>query len=160
MSDQISKHSLVSRRQFLSVSGATIAALSAAGLLPGLAFASVEEAETRIKELVGEKKIQEGKVSIKLPKIAENGNTVPVTVTVDSPMTEENHVTAIHMLAEKNPAPDIASFQLSSASGKAEISTRVRLAKTQNVVAIAQMNDGSVYIGKQAVKVTIGGCGG
>ncbi len=159
MSEPISK-TTVSRRQFLSYSGATVAALSAVGLLPGLAFATVEETETHIKKLAGDKKIQEGKVTIKLPKIAENGNTVPVTVTVDSPMTDANHVTSIHLLAENNPAPDIAIFHFSPMSGKAEISTRIRLAKTQNVVAVAQMNDGSVYIGKQTVKVTIGGCGG
>ncbi len=150
----------VSRRDFLSFGTAAIATLATAGLLPGLAFATPEEAEARIKELTKGGSIKEGKIKFKMPHVAENGNTVPVTVSVDSPMTEKEHVTSIHLLAEKNPAPDMATFHLTPMSGEAKVSTRVRLAKTQNVVAVAQMSDGSIYVGKQTIKITIGGCGG
>ncbi len=160
MSDHVINTAAIDRRRFISLGGSTVAVLATAGLFSGRAFASPEEAGARIKELSGGKTLQEGRITIKLPHVAENGNTVPVTVTVDSPMTEEDHVTAVHLFAEQNPAPEIASFHLTPMSGEAKIATRVRLAKTQNVVAVAQMSDGSIYIGKKQVKVTIGGCGG
>jgi sulfur-oxidizing protein SoxY len=160
MSDQVFNTAAVDRRRFIALSGTTVAALATAGLFSGRALASPEETTARIKELTGGKNMQEGRITIKLPHVAENGNTVPVTVTVDSPMTEKDHVTSIHLLAEKNPAPDIASFHLTPMSGEAKVATRVRLAKTQNVIAVAQMSDGSIYTGKKQIKVTIGGCGG
>lgn len=160
MSNQVVNSTAIDRRRFLTVSGATATTLVTAGLFSSSAFATPEEAQARINELAAGSSIQEGKIDIKLPHVAENGNTVPVTVAVDSPMTEADHVTAIHLLAEKNPAPEIATFHLTPLSGEARVSTRVRLAKTQNVVAVAQMSDGSIYIGKKQIKVTIGGCGG
>ena len=95
-----------------------------------------------------------------MPQIAENGNSVPVTVSVDSPMTADNYVKAVHIVAEANPDPAVASFQFTPMSGKAEVSTRMRLARTQQIVAVAEMSDGSIYSAKTEVKVTIGGCGG
>lgn len=111
-------------------------------------------------ELTGGKTPSEGRVKLDMPEIAENGNTVPLTVTVESPMTEQDHVKAIYVLADGNPEPGVAVFHLSPMNGKAEVATRMRMAKTQNVIAAAQMSDGSVYMGKTEVKVTIGGCGG
>jgi sulfur-oxidizing protein SoxY len=160
MSDHTLTTTAVDRRRFIALSGTTVAALATAGLFSGKAIASPEETTARIKELTGGKNMQEGRISIKLPHVAENGNTVPVTVSVDSPMTEDDHVTSVHLFAEKNPAPEIASFHLTPMSGEAKIATRVRLAKTQNVIAVAQMSDGSIYTGKKQIKVTIGGCGG
>jgi sulfur-oxidizing protein SoxY len=160
MSDYQFKAQAVSRRNFLTFGTAAIATLATAGLLPGMAFATPEETEARIKELTKGNKIKDGKIKFKMPHVAENGNTVPVTIAVDSPMTESDHVTSIHLLAEKNPGTDIAIFHFTPMSGEAKVSTRVRLAKTQNVVAVAQMSDGSIYVGKHMVKVTIGGCGG
>ena len=75
-------------------------------------------------------------------------------------MTETDYVKAVHVFAEGNPTPDVATFRFSPASGRAIVSTRMRLAKTQDVVAVAEMNDGSMYIARQTIKVTIGGCGG
>jgi sulfur-oxidizing protein SoxY len=149
--------SAISRREVLAFAG--VAAL-AIGVAPRLAHATAEQANKAIMKLVGDKKPQEGRVTLKLPEIAENGNTVPVTVSVDSPMTENDYVKAVHVFAEGNPNPEVASFHFTPRSGVATASTRMRLAKTQDIVAVAEMSDGSVYVGRQAVKVTIGGCGG
>jgi len=153
--------SSVSRRQLLVAAG-TGALVVGGGLTvaPRAAQAEANEADAMLKKLVGDATPTEGKVQVKLPQIAENGNTVPFTVTVDSPMTEKDYVKAIHVVAEGNPSPGVASFYLTPASGKAEVSMRMRLAKTQNIRAVALMSDGKAYSGKQEVKVTIGGCGG
>ncbi len=103
---------------------------------------------------------QDGRITLELPQIAENGNTVPLSIEVDSPMTAQDYCKAVHIFAEGNPRPDVASIHFTPACGRAVASTRMRLAKTQNVVAIAEMSDGSVYMTKAEVKVTIGGCGG
>ena len=102
----------------------------------------------------------DGKIKVDLPEIAENGNTVPVKVSVDSPMTADNYVKSVHLVSEGNPSPEMASFHFTPASGKANAAARMRLAKTQNVVGIAEMSDGKFYVSKTQVKVTIGGCGG
>nr|VFK14223.1 MAG: sulfur-oxidizing protein SoxY [Candidatus Kentron sp. LPFa]VFK30043.1 MAG: sulfur-oxidizing protein SoxY [Candidatus Kentron sp. LPFa] len=150
-----------SRRDFLALLGAGGVTLLSSALFPSQSFATVEETLAAIDKLTGGKAPVEGKVSFEeLPKIAENGNTVPFTVNVESPMTEQDYVKAIHVLAEENPKPDVATFHLTPQSGKAWVKARMRLAKTQNVVALAQMSDGAMYITKQKIKVTIGGCGG
>ena len=95
-----------------------------------------------------------------MPPIAENGNTVPLSVQVESPMTAADHVKSIFILADKNPSPEVASFRLTPALGRAQAETRIRLGTTQDVVAVAEMSDGSVWIARAEVKVTIGGCGG
>ena len=94
------------------------------------------------------------------PAIAENGNTVPISIEVEGAFSADNYVTAIHVFAEHNPAPDVISFQFTPASGRAKVATRIRLAKTQRVVALAQWSDGRVLQAVNEVKVTIGGCGG
>jgi sulfur-oxidizing protein SoxY len=104
--------------------------------------------------------LKDGKVTIKAPEIAENGNAVPVTVSVEGEMTEKSYVKAIHVAADGNPNPGVATFALSLASGKAEVQMRVRMAQTQKIVAVAEMNDGSLFVASREVKVTIGGCGG
>ena len=85
---------------------------------------------------------------------------VPITVSIDSPMTAEDYVKSVHIFADGNPRPDVASFHFTPACGVATCSTRIRLAKTQNIVAVAEMSNGDVYMAKSEVKVTIGGCGG
>jgi sulfur-oxidizing protein SoxY len=90
--------------------------------------------------------------------LVENGNAVPLTVAVESPMTEEEHVTAIHLFNEKNPQPYVATFRFSAASGKAAVSTRIKLADSQQVVAIARMNDGSLWSDSAQVIVTLAAC--
>ncbi len=148
------------RRQALIVVGGGGLAVAGLALLPQAALADAAAVAEAMKGLIGDKKPQEGRITLDLPQIAENGNTVPLTVEVDSPMTDQDHCTAVHIFAEQNPRPDVATFKFTPACGKAVASTRMRLAKTQNVVAVAEMSDGSVYMAKSEVKVTIGGCGG
>jgi len=100
------------------------------------------------------------RIKLDLPEIAENGNTVPMTVTVESPMSEQSHVTDVLVVADGNPNAGVATFHFSPASGVAEANTRIRLAATQNIIAVAKMNDGSFVMASKQVKVTIGGCGG
>ena len=99
-------------------------------------------------------------ITLTAPEIAENGNVVPLTATVESPMTDEDYVKTLHIFSEGNPLPFVASYYFTPACGKAQISTRMRMATTQNVVAVAETSKGEVLMGKVEVKVTIGGCGG
>jgi sulfur-oxidizing protein SoxY len=103
---------------------------------------------------------QSGKVSLKAPEIAENGNAVPVTVSVESEMSEKSFVKALYVAADGNPAPGVVTWEFTPMSGKAEVSFRTRLAETQKLVAVAEMNDGSLWMASHEIKVTIGGCGG
>ena len=131
----------------------------AATMAPFGARATPESARKMLSELV-KTEPKAGKVQIKTQEIAENGNTVPVTIAVDSPMTEKDYVKAIHVVADKNPLPGVASFNLSPASGKAEVQFRMRMAETQNIIAVAELSDGTAWTASREVKVTIGGCGG
>ena len=111
-----------------------------------------------IGALVGAATVQRGKVKLELPPIVEDGNTVPLTVTVDSPMSEADHVTGIHIFNEKNPQPYVAGFDLGPRTGKAAVSTRIRLADSQQVVAIARLSDGSFWSDSADVIVTLAAC--
>lgn len=149
---------LSNRRDF--VLGAASAAIVAA-LLPAVSgSAQAATFDEAVKALIGDAKPATGRISIDLPEIAENGNTVPLTFTVDSPMSDSDYVKAVHVLATANPRAEVASFYFSPASGKAEATSRIRLGKTQDVVAIAEMSDGKLFMSSRQVKVTIGGCGG
>jgi len=148
----------VTRRQTL-LTGA--AAIVAAGFgLPSTPAHAANDLEELSKKFTGGKTPIAGKVKLDLPEIAENGNTVPMTVSVESPMTDQSYVSEVIVLADGNPRAGIATFRFSPASGVAEANTRIRLANTQNIVAIAKMNDGTFYTASKEVKVTIGGCGG
>jgi sulfur-oxidizing protein SoxY len=144
------------RRETLAL-GAGLVAAAALGARPALAKNDADEA---IKKFTGGKTPVQGKVKLDLPEIAENGNTVPMTVTVESPMTEQSHVTDVMVVANENPRSGVVTFHFSPASGVAEANTRIRLAATQDVTAVAKMNDGSFFMASKQVKVTIGGCGG
>ena len=146
------------RRQFVLAGTIGMIALSA-GTLPSFA-AEDPTAEDRIKEFTGGAEVGEGKIDLTTPEIAENGNTVPIAVEVDSPMTPDDYVESIAIYADGNPLPDVVTFNFSAMSGVATAKTRIRLAKTQNVIAIAKMSDGSFQKASNQVKVTIGGCGG
>jgi sulfur-oxidizing protein SoxY len=149
-------NSIFNRRQALALgAGAVAVALSGTA---GPAMAS--EYEELIKKFTGGKAPAPGRVKLDLPEIAENGNTVPMTVSVESPMTAQSHVTDVLVVADGNPHAAVVTFHFSPASGVAEANTRIRLAKTQNVIAVAKMNDGSFFTASKQVKVTIGGCGG
>jgi sulfur-oxidizing protein SoxY len=149
---------VIDRRHFV-LGASAAAALAALAPMTG-SSARAKGWQDFMKEAIKGATPVEGKVKLGLPEIAENGNTVPYTVTVESPMTDADHVTAIHVYAPANPGPQVLSARLSPSSGKAFFKSRMRLAKTQEVVAVAQMSDGKVYMGKTTVKVTIGGCGG
>jgi sulfur-oxidizing protein SoxY len=146
------------RRQVLGA-GAGAVAVVAFGTSISPALAANDSAEM-IQKFTGGKQATEGKVKLDLPEIAENGNTVPMTVMVDSPMTEQSYVSEVLVVGDGNPRAGMATFHFSPASGVAEANTRIRLAATQNIIAIAKMNDGSFFQASKQVKVTIGGCGG
>jgi sulfur-oxidizing protein SoxY len=149
---------MATRRSVMAL-GAAAAAAVVLGRSVEPALAANDSADL-IKAFTGGKTPVEGKVKLDLPEIAENGNTVPMTVSVDSPMTEQSYVAAVLVVGDGNPNAGMATFHFSPASGVAEANTRIRLATTQNVIAIAKMNDGSVFTASKPVKVTIGGCGG
>jgi sulfur-oxidizing protein SoxY len=153
------EHSL-NRRDALRLLGFGTVAAAGGVLASTPAAATPDSAAAHMQKISGTSNYKTGKISLKLPEIAENGATVPLTVTVDSPMSSGSYVKTIHVAADANPNPEVVTFNLSPAMGKAQVSTRLRLAKTQNVIAVAVMNDGSVYKSAKQVKVTIGGCGG
>jgi sulfur-oxidizing protein SoxY len=147
---------IFNRRQALALSAGAIGS-GLFGVAPALAK---NDAEDVIGKFTGGKTPADGKVTLDLPEIAENGNTVPMTVSVESPMTEQSHVTDVLVVANGNPRSGVVHFHFSPASGVAEANTRIRLATTQDVIAVARMNDGTFYRTSKQVKVTIGGCGG
>lgn len=148
---------LLTRRSTLTL-GATAAV---AAFLPFTAHAQAKnDAGELIAAFTGGKTPTEGRVTIDAPEIAENGNAVPMTVTVESPMTAADHVTDVLVVADGNPRGGVCKFTFTVHSGVAEANTRIRLAETQDIVAVAKMNDGSFFVGRRNVKVTIGGCGG
>lgn len=145
------------RRAFLGSAAGGIAALT---LAPALALADAKMVADEIKKLFGDKALKEGKIKLDLPSIAENGLVVPLSFEVESPMTEADHVKTVHFFAEGNPNPLLASFTFTPLAPKAAASIRIRLAQTQNIIAVAEMSNGDVYTTRKEVKVTIGGCGG
>ena len=127
-------------------------------LMPARLSATPAEMKAAIRESFGDVPIQEGSVTLKLPVLSENGNSVPMSIDVDSPMTETDHVTSIQVFSEKNPLPNIVKYYLGPRAGRAKITSRIRLADTQTVTAIAQMNDGSLWSGTAKTIVTLAAC--
>ncbi len=156
-----SRLTVVDRRDLLTTaaSAATLLALFSAGARAQDKPAATEF-DAAFKKITGDAKPIEGKLNFDVPEIAESGNTVAYSLSIESPMTEQDHVKKIHILSTGNPQPGIASFNLTPQSGKAFASGRMRLAKTQDVVALAELSDGKVLVSKRTIKVTIGGCGG
>jgi sulfur-oxidizing protein SoxY len=147
----------ISRRQAFALGGGFVALT----LVPMAADAQVSnDAAQWIAKFTGGKEAAKGKISLDLPEIAENGNTVPLSLSVESPMTAESYVKEVMLVADGNPNAGVATLTFTALSGKAEASIRIRLAATQNVIAIAKMSDGSLFTEQKTVKVTIGGCGG
>jgi sulfur-oxidizing protein SoxY len=149
---------MLSRRDILLLCAAVTASALPFGAALREARAAPRDAKARLAELTGGAEQQQGGVDITLPEATDQARHVPMRIAVDSPMTEDDYVKVIHVVAERNPTPAIASFHLSPANGRAEISTRIRLLQTQVVVAAAEMSDGSVRIGKARCKI-IGGAG-
>jgi len=151
----------LTRRELLAtgVSGAVALGLLAAW--PDIAEAAPKDAKRKIAEIAGDATLDKDGITLTLPARTDRAAFVPLSVRVDSPMTEEHHVTAIHLLAERNTKPDVATYHLTPMNGRAEISTRIRIAKSGVVVALAQLSDGTVRIAKARIKVAAGagGCG-
>lgn len=146
-----------SRREVLRTG--SLAALAAV-LAPHMSLADTKEVEAALKKLYGDKAMAAGKITLDLPQIAENGLVVPVGVSVESPMTSADFVKSVHVFADGNPLPNVVSFHFTPEAGRASAATRMRLAKTQNIICVAEMSNGALFTAKQEVKVTIGGCGG
>src|SRR6201993_3743555 len=139
------------RRTFLEMAGG--AAIAVVTIRPLAATPAMLNAA--IRNVVGEAPVREGKVKLDIPPLVENGNTVPMTVSVASPMTAEDFVKSIHVFNEKNPQPNIGNFYLGPRAGRAQVATRIRLADSQKVVAIAQLSDGSFWSASADVVVTL-----
>lgn len=148
----------VTRRQTLMLGAGATLCLTVADVEP--LFATPPEADAEITKFTGGVAPGEGKITIDLPEIAENGASVPLSVLVDSPMTPDNFVSEILVVADGNPRPGVARYSLSPMSGRAIAATRIRLQTTENIIVIAKMGDGKFITDRKQVKVTIGGCGG
>ena len=146
-----------SRREFMGTVALGAAAIAVG---PSAALATPDKVAAEIKKLYGDKPLTAGRIKLDLPTIAENGLVVPLNFEVESPMTAQDYVKAIHFWADGNPNPQVADFTFTPLSPKAAAQIRIRLAQTQNIVAVAEMSDGKLFTAKQEVKVTIGGCGG
>jgi sulfur-oxidizing protein SoxY len=146
------------RRDFLGLAGGA----AVAGAVPIVTLRPIEATPamltSAIRNVVGEAQVKAGKVKIDIPPLVENGNTVPMTVSVTSPMTETDYVKSIHVFNEKNPQPNIGNFYIGPWAGRAQIATRIRLADSQKVVAIARMSDDSFWSISTDVIVTLAAC--
>jgi sulfur-oxidizing protein SoxY len=134
-------------------SGLVLIALS-----PVRSQANDAETVSAIRELFGDARPQTGRITLSLPSLAESGNSVPLTVSIDSPMTESDHVRRVCLFANRNPRPLIATMIFGPNAGKAAFSTNMRLSGTQDVIAMAQMSDGALWTEQARVMVTIGAC--
>ena len=146
---------IISRREALALLGAASATMA----MPTLAFATSETVAQRINDITGGN-MRELDIYLEMPDIAENGNQVKVAFEIDSPMTADDHVKSVYVLADGNPEPDVARLDFTPAMGICAATTRMRLSKTQNVTVLAALSDGTFAKAETTVKVTIGGCGG
>jgi sulfur-oxidizing protein SoxY len=146
------------RRRFLSLAGSA----AVAGTIPIVTLRPAEATPamlaSAIRNVVGSAEVRTGKVKLDIPPLVENGNTVPMTVSLASPMTGEDHVKSIHVFNEKNPQPNIGNFYLGPRAGRAQVSTRIRLADSQKVFAIAHLSDGSFWSATVEIVVTLAAC--
>jgi sulfur-oxidizing protein SoxY len=145
----------LNRRIFLVTAMGCLALPSA---LQRMAEASPETAGAAMKALLRDAPLRQGKVALEMPPIAENGNSVSLTVSVDSPMTAAERVRSIHIFAEENPLPNVAHFYLGPHAGRAQVSTRIRLFTSQRIVAVAALSDGSFWSGSADVVITLAAC--
>ena len=145
---------MITRRQLVKTTGAALAAAA----WPVRVVAERADVEASIAAMFGRRDIREGRVTVELPPISENGYSVPLSVAVESPMTEADHVVRIAVFAEKNPLPDVARFEIGPNAGVAHVRTRIRLGDSQRIRAIAEMNDGSLWTGYAFTIVTLAAC--
>ena len=150
----------LSRRGFLAAAGGGAVLAATITIVPLDANADMASTKKAIAKIIGDKETQSGRITIKAPQIAENGRVVPLTMKVDSPMTDSDYVKSLHVFVQNNPNPEVASFHFTPECGEAHVSFRCRMGQTSPVIAVAEMSDGTVYQTDVNVKVTIGGCGG
>jgi sulfur-oxidizing protein SoxY len=152
-------HAPLSRRAVLTQTAAHSAALAGLALMPvSAARATPDALAAAVQRFTGGAAVQTGRVTLTLAELVENGNTVPLAVRVESPMTAEQHVRRIGLFAERNPLPEMGVFHLGPRSGRPEVSTRVRLATAQRVLAVAELSDGRYWQGQAEVVVTLAAC--
>jgi sulfur-oxidizing protein SoxY len=146
------------RRQFLGLAGGAtvLGAVPIVTLRP--AEATPAMLASAIRNVTGGAAVKTGKIKLDVPRLVENGNTVPMTVSVASPMAPEDFVRSIHVFNEKNPQPNVGNFYFGPNAGRAQVSTRIRLADSQKVVAIARLSDGSFWSTSVDVVVTLAAC--
>jgi sulfur-oxidizing protein SoxY len=158
MKIKMQNQDLSTRRRFLSLAGSA----AVAGTIPIVTLRPLQATPamlaSAIRNVVGSAEIRTGKVKLDIPPLVENGNTVPMTVSLASPMTAEDHVKSIHVFNEKNPQPNVGNFYLGPKCGRAQVSTRIRLADSQKVVAIAHLSDGSFWSATVEIVVTLAAC--
>jgi sulfur-oxidizing protein SoxY len=148
-----------SRREFLLAAGGVAAGLGFGAVIAvEPARATPAEMQEAIRKVVGSARVTPGKVKLELPPLIENGNAVPLTVSVESPMTEADHVRAVHVFTGKNPQPNVVSFHLGPRAGRAKVATRIRLADSQTVVAICELSDGAFWSDSADIVVTLAAC--
>ena len=149
---------MTGRRRFLALTGALAATPGVAQLPPGIAEMRRVALDDAVRRVVGGATPRTGRVKLDLPPLIDNGNSVPITVSVDSPMTAADHVKAIHVFTEKNPQPGVLAARLGPRAGQARISTRARIADSGRVIAIAEMSDGSFWTETVSVVVILSAC--
>jgi sulfur-oxidizing protein SoxY len=148
-----------SRREFLRAAGGVAAGIGLTAVVRvEPARATPGAMQDAIRAVVGSAPVSAGRVTLELAPLVENGNSVPLAVAVESPMTETDHVKAIHVFTERNPRPYVASFRLGPRAGRARVATRIRLAETQTVTAICELSDGTVWSDSASVVVTLAAC--
>lgn len=150
------KMTLIPRRQAVRL----LTGVAASLLLPLKSFATPDKVASRISKITNGKKISDIDIYLDMPEIAENGNQVKIVFEIDNPMSEAEYVKTVYVFADGNPEPDVAKFNFTPAMGACGATTRMRLSKTQNVIVLAEMNNGLFAKADTKVKVTIGGCGG
>src|SRR5262245_5409314 len=149
---------ITTRRRFLTATAAGLAGGIGLAAAPRRARATPAAMQEAVRKVVGAATVRPGRVKLDVPPLIDIGNSIPLSVVVESPMTAVNHVKAIHVFAERNPLPNILSVQLTPRSGRARVATRVRLADTGTVLAVAQMSDGSFWSDSAHVVVTLSAC--
>ena len=148
---------MTTRRDFLIATG-SLAGGAALASVSGEAVATPEAMQQALRKVTGNAKVSRGKVKLDIPPLIDNGNAVPMTVSVESPMTQADHVKAIHVLTERNPQPNVVSIFLGPRAGRARMTTRIRIATSQTVTAVAELSDGTFWSGTAEVVVTLSAC--
>lgn len=127
-------------------------------LVPIRSLAAPADMRAAIADMFGDRPLRQGGISLTMPPLAENGNSVPLAIDVDSPMTQADHVRRIAVFSPLNPLPNIVRFELGPRAGRASVSARIRLSRTQDVLVVAELSDGTLRSASAGIMVTVGAC--